>query len=392
MHSNAYQVNLNNSGVTVNGITPATITFDPSSLNTSKFVYKIIYNFGDGKEETVIYTKYPRYTNISSIDPLSTPITHYYEDAGSYEVLITVYEINKPTPTVFVCNVNLTLPQIYNFNLLDAAVHSSRNEVVFVLESDSPSFVVPVVANWNRKLIDEPVVIIPLPTPTSTVTPTPTVTLTRTQTLTPSVTRTATRTLTPTPSVTKTATRTPTVTRTQTATPTVTRTETPTLTRSQTPTPTPTKIRVVGPPVMGSIIPDNVATVTNIDGISLYAMLLEFDDQVVITYNASHIPDRYTIYSPEGELITTSGWVGDAEYNNLLIAAGQPAVQGVGLGYLLFTNTAGYSYINIQIESLFSNSYSKITVDLVLPYLQSENKEVVEYITTENDEYILLKT
>ena len=58
MYSNTYQVYLSNSGVNLSGITPATITFDPSTLGTSKFVYKIIYNFGDEQEETVIYTKY----------------------------------------------------------------------------------------------------------------------------------------------------------------------------------------------------------------------------------------------------------------------------------------------------------------------------------------------
>lgn len=425
MYSNTYQVYLSNSGVNLSGITPATITFDPSTLGTSKFVYKIIYNFGDEQEETVIYTKYPRYTNIPSIDPLSTPTSHYYESAGLYQVSITVYEINKSTPTVYTCSVNLTLPQIYNFKLLDAAVYNSYSEVMFVLESDSPSFVVPVVASWDRKNINEPVIILPFPTPTATLTPSPTVTLTRTQTLTPSVTHTATRTHTPTPTVTKTATHTPTVTKTQTATPTLTRTQTashtpthsqtrtptptytltptvtvtktqtdtpsvtktatPTLTRTHTPTPTPTKI-----PVMGAIISDNATTVTNANGINLYAMLLQVDDRVVITYDSNHIPDRFTILSPNGTIIATSGWVGDVDYNDLLIAAGFTGVEGTGLGYLSFINTAGYPYINILIESILENSYSHITVDLVLPYLQTENINVVEYLTTEDDEYIML--
>jgi len=256
--------------------------------------------------------------------------------------------------------------------------------------------------------------LLPTPTFTPTVTPTPTVTstsaptptVTRTQTSTPRVTHTPTRTTTPTktstptvtptttPKYTHTPTRTvtPTYTSTPTATPTVTQTHTPAVTVTQTRTPKPTHTPTATTPYINEIQLYTNYGSTNTLSIT-YRVAVDPYDELFIQYKSNTIPDRFNILSPAGDLLATTGWVGDAIYNDELNAQGYGNVEGPGEGVLTFANVEEFEYVYIFIESLNKESYNNIQALKAegnsLTFLATEETNILNFIVTEDGDYLV---
>lgn len=472
---NIYTLALNNTSLTLTGNIPASVVFNPSAYITTKKIYSIVYNFGDGTpNKTVTYTKYPRELNLPDIEPSNTAVEHTYHTAKNYTGTVTIYEIGAALPVVISFTLTLAKATLPSLKILKTSMYGSKDEVFFVFESDTPRLVFPAVANWERNILNEPITVYipPTPTPTSTVTVTPTVTktatptptvtktvtptptVTATSTVTPTVTKTATptntptrtptKTVTPTPTVTKTATSTPTSTVTPTATKTVTPTNTPTRTPTKTVTPTPTVTKTATPTPTSTVTPTatptntvtptvtptvtrtatitptvtRTATVTPTvtptntltptvtptvtrtatvtpslpqfipldtvvanSGIGrfIYRVPVSLDEVVILNFNAEAMPDRFSIVSPSGTLLATSGWVGDSAYNADLNAQGQPNVSGPSAGFIYTIIASGVSYVYIIVEAIFTNSSNNITI----------SKQDSAYLTTEDDIFIL---
>lgn len=296
MYYNNYQLLLLSNNVTLAGVTPASITFDPSGVSTSEFAYTLVYDFGDNTQQTVTYTKYPKYSGKQNIDPLFFPVTHKYDTAGTYTVSISVFQIDSDTPQIVTANIELIASPAFNFNIIKSSLINTKNDVLFVLESEYPRLVAPVIASWDKKILPEPVTKAIQPTPEPT-TPVPT------------------------------------------------------------PTPVPEDAFIVIP---GTKYPKYHTLLAR------YKLVVDPFDKVVLNYDSNHIPDRFTILNPEGDVITTSGWVGDFNtYDAELASIGQDGVVNSGVGSISFTNTNFYDFVYIKIESLNEESYYNFIADLI---------------------------
>ena len=359
---NLYNISLNLKTLSVTGIAPAQIIFDPTfyteiegEREITNLIYKISYNFESDVYQDVIYTVYPDSYNLNNIIPLTTTVFYNYNNIGTHYCYISVYEIGTDV-NVITAIISLSANDLVDLYLLKSSVYNVKNDTLYVFENDYPNTVLPVYLNWEdkkTKYIDP--LQYPTPTPTPTISVTPTFTPTNTVTPTPTITFTLTPSQTPTPTITVTPTLTPTIsiTPTNTVTPTFTPTATPTTTPTPTVTPSQTFPRIVST--------DYTYRFSG-KGIFRYKIAIPIGYSFNFTFDAGQVPDKFSIFSADGSLIYTSGWVGQPSYNYALSILGEPAVTSSSSDTILLTNNTLFDFIIVEAKSVFSTSKGEFTV------------------------------
>ena len=250
--------------VTLDGVAPFTVVFQPSAINFGKNVIsRISYSITDAiTSETTNITRNFTYSSLndaltgstSTIDSRSNlSYTFYNSVSGETVNAVSVSAILFPSlqtlqytilPVVYTPyltfnpKVGAANPYVFNtVHLVKNRAWGTNNNQIIIAEGKNDGAPGQIVmfntsdqTTANALKPNAPILLTPTPTPTPTLTPTPS----------PTPTVTPTRTPTPTPTPTRTPTPTPTPTFTLTPTPTPTWTPTPTPTRTPTPTPTPT--------------------------------------------------------------------------------------------------------------------------------------------------------
>ena len=165
--------NLNNTFVT--DYAPLSLTIDPGYLIVSKKIYKINYIFED---ETI--TKNLYYSN--EVDE-SLPIQTEVGDPRNYKInkklhlsksdiqqrkkiIVEIYQIGVSTPTIIILYVDLIAPTLDgsnngffdNVNLLYSRMFGVNNDILYVFESKNPNYYIPIVVNWNNRIIPKKIV------------------------------------------------------------------------------------------------------------------------------------------------------------------------------------------------------------------------------------------
>lgn len=359
---NLYNISLTSNILNISGITPAKITFDPSLYIeskgfgvTSKLVYQISYQFNENTIQDVIYTVYPSSYNLSNIYPLSTTTTHIYNSAGTHYCYISVYEIGTAV-NIITATIDLYTNERLDLYLLKSSVFNVKNDTLYVFESEIPNLVLPVYLNWEKektKYID------PIYYPTPTITPSLTITPTLTPSTTPTPTVTPTNTLTPTPTLTNTRTNTPTTTPTPTVTPTITPTLsiTPTITPTTTPTPT-----ITPSPTLPQVGDTTISYRFSGKGIHRYKIPVPAGSSFVFAYDAGQVPDKFTLFTFDDQVIYTTGWAGLDTYNKALASLGEGPVESFSIGSITLTNNTSTDYILVEAKAIFSSSKGMFTI------------------------------
>ena len=370
MH-NLYNIPLTSNILSLTGISPAKITFDPSLYIASKgigvlsnLIYQISYNFDYKTTQNITYTIYPTSYNLDNIYPLDTLVTHEYTSLGTHYCYISVYEIGTAVQ-IITASIHLSANNTLDLYLLKSSMYGVQDNMLYVLESEAPKLVIPLYLNWKDKkttFIDP--IYFPTPTPTPTISVTPT--LTPTPSVTPTLTVTPTRTQTSTPTVTPTRTTTPTVTRTSTPTTSLTPTNTPTLslTPSITPTLTPTQTVTPSPTLPVSILPSLTYRYKG-TGIKRYMFNVPIGSQFAFKYNAGQVPDKYNILSTNGDLLHTTNWAGQSSYDGALIAAGKSPVTSPASDTIILINNTSADFIIVEVEVIFNISLGEVTLTLL---------------------------
>jgi hypothetical protein len=361
---NLYSIPLTSNTLSLTGISPAKVTFDPSayivsdSFGTShNLIYKISYNFASEVNRDIIYTVYPSSYNLENIIPIGTPVEYEYNSMGTHVCYISVYEIGVNVTTI-TATISLSANKLLDLYLLKSSMYNVKNDTLYVLESEDPNIVLPVYLNWEKEktqYIDPIYYPTPTVTPsitiTSTCTPTPTLTPTNTPTNTPTVTPTITNTLTITPTTTPSSTVTPTPTPTLTITPSITPTNTPTATVTPSPT-TPIDVDI------------GFTYRFSRKGVYRYKIPVPAGSSFIFTYDAGQVPDRFNILTHDNTVIHATGWVGLDSYNSALHLLGESSVEGPPVGIIALTNNSLEDYIYVEVKVIFSSSKGQFTVNI----------------------------
>ena len=372
------------------GTAPVKVIFnaeDILSITTVESIYKVDYDFGDGSVYSVSYDP-----TVTELPTTLNRVLHFYHNAQTYNGGITAYMFGKSPYVTSFCLIVDTL-DIFEIDLISSAMKGGDNEMLYVFESvhdlNAQRHIVPVAVKWtNATNITEPQIMFvpptPTPTPTNTVTPTTTPTTTSTQT--PSVSLTATPTQTPTNTATPTSSVTPSVTLTETPTQTPTNSVTPTQTPTNTATPTQTPTNTATPTVTPStlmgirILSEQVVTAQG-EGIKIYRLPIYAFGDLTISYDTYEIPDRYSVYAPDGTLLGTTEWVGSSSYNSVLNILGYSNVSGPSVGTLTIDSLPEVDFVYIHLQSISPVSSSKFTATVSYPFLATEDGD---YILTED--------
>ena len=157
--STVYLTSFNSS---VTGISPFSLTIDPINVEDileNKKIYKIQYDFGDGYVTNQL-------VNFNIDDkPSLHPKQHTFYIKNlrntSFPVNVSVYQINKPNPTIFSLSLNLRVPDlenVYNINqtnmfdevhLINSRMFGPTNNILYVFQSKNPNYMLPVIVNWK---------------------------------------------------------------------------------------------------------------------------------------------------------------------------------------------------------------------------------------------------
>ena len=153
---------------------PLTLTINPSTLNVSKKIHKIEYIFDD---ETKIQSLFYKKTTTETLpfpneigDPRNYKLnkTFFITSTATSQVfgiIANVYQIGVTNPTKIEFKLNLTSPKMDGMGgffdsvqLLYTRMFGVNNDILYVFETVDPNYYIPVVVNWNKKSIIEPIV------------------------------------------------------------------------------------------------------------------------------------------------------------------------------------------------------------------------------------------
>jgi hypothetical protein len=154
---------------TVNSYGPITLTFNPSALNLSKKINRIVYQFDDGSpsitnsfyysEPSEATANYP-YPNEPG-DPRNFKVTKSFYSSSyfsqTYNVYILVYQFGNIDPTGILYQVNVIAPEMDGNNggyfeemhLISTRMFGPNDDILYTFETKNPNYIVPVSINWD---------------------------------------------------------------------------------------------------------------------------------------------------------------------------------------------------------------------------------------------------
>ncbi|NBO98572.1 MAG: LamG domain-containing protein [Proteobacteria bacterium] len=161
-------VYLNTATQAITGLSPFTLTINPSSISTSSKIYKIRYDYGDG---TIIDRVL---TPDNDSDFLKTLETHVFSLTGNlqktFNVNVHAYQFNSSLYSDYTISLNLKTPPIESttttlsslssyayfkeLHLVGTRMFGTENEVLYMFESINPNYILPVLVNWKARPIE----------------------------------------------------------------------------------------------------------------------------------------------------------------------------------------------------------------------------------------------
>lgn len=161
-------VYLNTAYQAITGLSPFTLTINPSAISTSNKVYKISYNFGDG----TLIDKVINPDNDQGF--LNTTQTHVYYLTGdiqkTFNINVHAYQFNTSLYNDYTISLNLKTPSLEKkttslsalssfayfdeLHLVGSRMFGTDNEVLYMFESINPNYVLPVMVNWKSRPLE----------------------------------------------------------------------------------------------------------------------------------------------------------------------------------------------------------------------------------------------
>jgi hypothetical protein len=161
-------VYLNTAYQAITGLSPFTLTINPSDISTSNKVYKLEYDFGDGTIVNQVLT------TEDGGDPLSIQKTHVYYLTGNlqktFNINVNAYQFNTSLYSNYKISLNLKVPFLESIVTSNSALSSTSyfdelhlvgsrmfgtdNEILYMFESINPNYILPVMVNWKSRPLE----------------------------------------------------------------------------------------------------------------------------------------------------------------------------------------------------------------------------------------------
>lgn len=154
---------------------PFTLIINPSGINCTNKIYKIFYDFGDGTNYTQTFfpSNSTNYISVSGNypilrepgDPRNYRQIKTYNTSDlihNYNIQISAYQFNTSVAYPYTINLRLSSPSITpvtggdlgffkDVHLVSTRMYGISNELIYVFESDTPNYILPVSVNWNLR-------------------------------------------------------------------------------------------------------------------------------------------------------------------------------------------------------------------------------------------------
>jgi hypothetical protein len=158
-------VYLNTAYQAITGLSPFTLTINPSGISTSNKIYKIRYDYGDG----TIIDKVINPDNDQ--DFLNTTQTYTYYLTGdiqkTFNINVHAYQFNTSLYSDYTISLDLKTPplekkttnlgELSSFayfdevHLIGTRMFGTENEILYMFESINPNYILPVLVNWKTR-------------------------------------------------------------------------------------------------------------------------------------------------------------------------------------------------------------------------------------------------
>jgi hypothetical protein len=160
----------------LSGISPFTLVIEPSGISPSSKIYKIEYYYDD---EIATQTLFP--SNSSNYINLNLPIPEEPGDPRNYKqikkiyidqpyqtlvITIKTYQFTSFQPSTYTINLSLSAPSLEDItglngyfkeiHLKNTRMFGINNELIYIFESESPNYLLPVCVNWKPVPQKEP--------------------------------------------------------------------------------------------------------------------------------------------------------------------------------------------------------------------------------------------
>lgn len=165
-HSKTVYLTTANQAIT--GLSPFTLTINPSGISSSNKIYKLEYNFGDGSIIDRVLTP------DNDSDFLKTLETHVFSLTGNlqktFNINVHAYQFNTSLYNDYTISLNLKAPPIESttttlstlssyayfgeMHLVGTRMFGTENEVLYMFESINPNYILPVLVNWKARPIE----------------------------------------------------------------------------------------------------------------------------------------------------------------------------------------------------------------------------------------------
>ncbi len=157
-----YNLLSSSGGIAISGWSPFTLTINPSGLLLPNKLIKLVYSWGDGITQTISLApslSADPYVPISAEpgDPRNTILSHDYtisSVSANFNLQVCAWTLNVSAPIVLNLSARVFLPSnlqnvIQSFRLVDARMFGQDDRIFYVLESNTPNYIIPILVNWN---------------------------------------------------------------------------------------------------------------------------------------------------------------------------------------------------------------------------------------------------
>ena len=157
-------INITNiiNGSIIEAISPLTVTLNTSEFQSTDKIWKIVYDFGNTRSQTVEFS--PKLTNDFDTfipdepgDPRNVLVTtqYFFDDAPtkSYNITVQFYKIGITAPEIVSFTLSLKLPNMLDMfesvdslKLVGSRMFGLDNRILYLFESQNTHYLLPVLA------------------------------------------------------------------------------------------------------------------------------------------------------------------------------------------------------------------------------------------------------
>jgi hypothetical protein len=151
----------------ISGYSPFILTIDPLNIITTDSPYKISYDFGDGiyfdQSLPLVFINSNSQTHLYSLSTVgnknyNVKVNIYTFGSSPVEYNINLLLLNSPIETTYTGSSSIS-GYFNEVHLVGSRMFGPNNDILYMFESITPNYILPVMVNWKKKPISPPITI-----------------------------------------------------------------------------------------------------------------------------------------------------------------------------------------------------------------------------------------